>query len=100
MAVDGTIIRADCLSDIAGVSHGFFTRQGGVSTGLYGSLNCGLGSRDDPSLVRENRARVARSLGAPREEVLTLYQIHRATALVVHRPSDPPHTPRAVDLVM
>ena len=99
MAVDGTIIRADCLSDIAGVSHGFFTRQGGVSTGLYRSLNCGLGSQDDPSLVRQNRARVAQCLGAPREEVLTLYQIHSAKALVVDRPFDPLQIPRADALV-
>ena len=43
----------------AGIAHGFFTRHGGVSQGGYASLNCGLGSKDDPAAVRENRARVA-----------------------------------------
>lgn len=99
MAVDGEIIRADCLADIAGISHGFFTRQGGVSTGLYGALNCGLGSRDDPDLVRQNRSRVAKALGAPREEVMTLYQVHSATALVVDRPFEAGKVPRADALV-
>ena len=42
-----------------GIAHGFFTRHGGVSQGIYASLNCGLGSRDDPAAVGENRARVA-----------------------------------------
>src|SRR5690606_11024751 len=99
MAVDGEIIRAECLSDAAGISHGFFTRQGGVSTGIYGALNCGLGSKDDPALVRENRARVARALGAPREEVTTLYQVHSATALVIDAPFPPGAVPRADALV-
>ena len=99
MAVDGEIVRADCLSDAAGISHGFFTRQGGVSTGIYSALNCGLGSKDDPALVRENRARVARALGAPRNEVMTLYQIHSATALVVDAPFSPGEVRRADALV-
>ncbi len=99
MAVDGEIVRAECLSDATGISHGFFTRQGGVSTGIYGALNCGLGSKDDPALVRENRARVARALGAPREEVTTLYQIHSATALVIDAPFAPGAVPRADALV-
>ena len=99
MAVYGEIVRAECLGDAAGISHGFFTRQGGVSAGIYGALNCGLGSRDDPALVRENRARVARALGAPREEVMTLYQIHSATALVIDAPFPAGEVPRADALV-
>lgn len=99
MAIDGEIIRADCLSDVAGVSHGFFTRQGGVSTGLYGALNCGLGSKDDPNLVRQNRTRVARALGAPNDEVITLYQVHSATALAVDGPFEPRKIPTADALV-
>jgi YfiH family protein len=99
VAVEGWIIRAACLSKISGICHGFFTRQGGVSTGLYGSLNCGLGSKDEPASVRENRARVARSLGAEPERVITLYQAHSATALVVEKPLSPGIIPKADALV-
>ena len=99
MAINGEFVRADCLSGLSGISHGFFTRQGGVSTGIYGALNCGLGSKDDPSLVRENRARVAQALGAPGDEVSTLYQIHSATALVVDKPFERGQVPRADALV-
>ena len=92
MPLDGTIIHADCLSDAAaaasGIRHGFFTRQGGVSTGIYASLNCGLGSRDDTASVKINRGRVASALDHPGREVLTLYQVHSATALIVDAPFD------------
>jgi polyphenol oxidase len=83
-------IRAECLSGLREIRHGFFTRAGGVSEGIYASLNCGLGSRDEPRRVIENRARVARALTAPSDEVLTLHQVHSATALIVDR-----HLPRA-----
>jgi YfiH family protein len=99
MSLDGEILRADCLSNLPGIRHGFFTRQGGVSGGLYASLNCGLGSRDDPLLVRENRSRVARSLCATDAAVLTLHQVHSATALVVTGPIAGPSLPRADALV-
>jgi polyphenol oxidase len=99
VAVDGRIIRAACLSEIGGVSHGFFTRQGGVSTGIYGSLNCGLGSKDGPPCVAENRARVARSLGAEPEHIVTLYQVHSATAVVVDKPFARDSLPKADALV-
>ncbi len=99
MGITGEIVRAACLSDLSGIRHGFFTREGGVSAGLYGSLNCGLGSQDDPHLVRENRARVARALGAERPEVMTLYQVHSSTALVVDGPFTSSQLPRADALV-
>jgi copper oxidase (laccase) domain-containing protein len=57
-------ITAPGLEGSAGIRHGFFTRRGGVSQGIYASLNCGLGSRDDAAAVRENRARVAAHLQA------------------------------------
>src|SRR6476659_7635799 len=69
-----------------GVRHGFFTRQGGVSTGLYSSLNCGLGSKDDPESVAENRARVAEMLGTGPDRLLTLFQVHSAKAVVAKKP--------------
>jgi YfiH family protein len=69
------------LLDLPGVRHAFFTRQGGVSAGLYDSLNVGRGSRDDPSDVVENRRRTAAHFGLPAEALSTCYQIHSATAL-------------------
>lgn len=99
MSATGDIIRAECLAGLEGVSHGFFTRRGGVSQGLYGALNCGLGSRDDPRHVRENRSRVALALGAPEAPVLTLHQVHSATALIVEGPFPAGPPPRADALV-
>jgi polyphenol oxidase len=72
--------------DAAGVRHGFFTRQGGVSTGLYASLNCGPGSRDAPENVAQNRARVAELLGVDTNRLLTLFQKHSADAIVADKP--------------
>jgi polyphenol oxidase len=68
---------------LPGVAHGFFTRRGGVSEGVHASLNCGLGSKDAPEAVRENRARVMRHLGAG--ELVTAYQVHGTTAVIVDR---------------
>ena len=65
---------ASGLARLPGIAHGFFTRQGGVSRGIYASLNCGAGSKDDPAAVRENRARVAAHLGA--SNLLSAYQVH------------------------
>lgn len=74
------------LGTIAGIAHGFFGRQGGVSHGLYASLNCGLGSGDAREAVLENRRRVQNAVGA--NTLLTLYQIHSAEAVVVSGPWD------------
>lgn len=59
-----------------GVRHGFFTRQGGVSTGLYDSLNAGLGSNDVREHVVENRARICEALGVQSDQLATPHQIH------------------------
>lgn len=72
------------LLELAGVRHGFFTRQGGVSGGIYASLNAGSGSADAPGAVAENRRRVANWFGA--EGLVTAYQVHSATALVADGP--------------
>ena len=66
----------------AGVRHGFFTRAGGVSTGLYEGLNTGIGSKDDPAAVAENRARVAAHFGGTADDLAACYQIHSAVARV------------------
>ena len=97
-------LRAPALEDFApnGVKHGFFTRAGGVSEGIYAGLNVGLGSSDDRENVRANRARVAEWLGLPVGHLATLHQVHspdvvtltgplgaerpRADALVTDRP--------------
>ena len=62
----------------SGIAHGFFSAEGGVSTGIYGTLNCGPGSKDDPDAVAENRRRVAEAL-APGAQLVSLFQIHSAT---------------------
>jgi purine-nucleoside/S-methyl-5'-thioadenosine phosphorylase / adenosine deaminase len=85
---DRAMFCASTLESCDGIRHGFFTRQGGVSTGIYGSLNCGLGSGDDAENVRQNRALVAQTLGVLPDHLLTLYQIHSATVVVVDKPWD------------
>lgn len=76
-------LQADNLSMLDGIRHGFFTRQGGSSRGLYASLNCGPGSKDDAVAVVENRARVAAHLGSSHDDVQTVYQIHSGNAVAV-----------------
>ena len=66
----------------AGVRHGFFTRAGGVSDGLYAGLNAGVGSRDDPAHVAENRRRVAEWMGGAADDLCGCYQVHSAVARV------------------
>ena len=68
------------------IGHGFFTRKGGVSTGLYGSLNCGAGSDDIAEKVVENKRRVAEAMSVLPQNLLTLYQIHSDTVLTVDAP--------------
>jgi len=84
-------LMARALHDQPGLAHGFFTRRGGVSNGIYASLNCGPGSDDSPDAVAQNRARVTAALGA--NDLVTLYQVHSANALVVDAPW-PLNTPR------
>ena len=92
-----TPLTADRLAALPGIAHGFFTRHGGVSQGGYASLNCGLGSKDDPAAVRENRARVAASLSA--QSLLTAHQIHSATAVIVESAWSTEERPRADAIV-
>ncbi len=78
-----------------GLRHGFFTRNGGVSEGLYGSLNIGLGSNDEPARVAENRGRVADAMEVPRDRLVTPWQYHSAVALAIDRPFGPDDRPEA-----
>ena len=77
------MIEATPLAGLDGIRHRFFTRQGGVSTGLFSSLNCGYGSADSPDNVRENRRRAAAQFGLGEPDLLTLHQIHSTEALTV-----------------
>ncbi|MEI2300235.1 peptidoglycan editing factor PgeF [Ensifer sp. MJa1] len=70
------------------IAHGYFTRKGGVSEGLYRGLNVGLGSNDDRAHVNENRTRVARWFGAPLEHLATVHQVHSPDAIVVDETYD------------
>ena len=91
-------VRAACLAGLEGVTHGFFTRRGGVSRGIYASLNCGPGSGDDPDAVAANRAAAAAALGLAGGRLATAFQVHGNRALFVAAPfAGPP--PRADGLV-
>jgi polyphenol oxidase len=80
------MIQAGLLNEIAGVTHGFFTREGGTSQGLFSSLNCGFGSGDDLEIVARNRALVAGSMGVEPDRLLTLYQEHSPKVITVSEP--------------
>jgi hypothetical protein len=71
------------LTDLPGIRHGFMTRNGGVSDGIYRSLNCGFGSGDESAAVVENRARAARGAGLDPDSLVTAYQVHSAAVAVV-----------------
>jgi len=74
------------LLDLPGVRHGFFTRAGGVSAGLYAGLNVGVGSSDDPAAVGENRRRVTAWFGRSPDDLATCYQTHSDIARIADRP--------------
>jgi polyphenol oxidase len=79
------------------VAHGFFTRRGGVSQGIYASLNCGAGSKDDAAAVRQNRGRVVAHLGA--REIVSAHQVHGTTAVIVREAWPASERPQADALV-
>jgi YfiH family protein len=81
-----TPLQSPRLAALPGVRHAFFTRQGGVSHGLYAGLNVGIGSGDDPAAVTENRRRAAAWFAEPPAALVTAYQIHSATALTTNGP--------------
>ncbi len=69
-----------------GVRHGFFTRKGGASSGLYAGLNCGRGSKDQQDVVATNRARVADAMGVPPDRLAGVNQVHSADVVVITDP--------------
>lgn len=89
------LLRASSIATLPGIRHAFFTRHGGVSNGVYYSLNAGLGSRDLALNVRENRARMALAVGCDPQHFVTAYQVHSADAIVAEAPWTRENAPRA-----
>jgi polyphenol oxidase len=81
-----TPIRSIMLSQLTGIAHGFYGRAGGVSSGIYESLNAGTGSDDDRANVAENRRRIAVDMGVTPDRLMSAYQIHSAEAIMVDKP--------------
>jgi len=93
------MISLSALNEISRIRHGFFTREGGVSAGLYASLNCGPGSKDDAALVAENRARAMALLDLQASALVTNYQVHSPDVVVVEAPFAAGQQPKADALV-
>ncbi len=92
------IIKAEILA-LPGIRHAFFTRRGGVSDGVYASLNGGVGSRDSAERVADNRTRMAAALGVRADRLLTAYQIHSPHVVAVEVPWTSEARPRADAIV-
>lgn len=96
-------LRSSLLDGPAGsngkrIAHGFFTRKGGVSNGIYAGLNVGSGSNDIPELVTENRRRVAEALGVASDHLITVHQVHSPDVVYVAEPLSTPR-PKADAMV-
>jgi YfiH family protein len=92
------MIQASSLS-ANNIRHAFFTREGGVSEGIYQSLNGGIGSNDAPDRVKENRARMAAALGVAPTHLVSCYQIHSPNVIVAEQPWTRETAPRADAIV-
>jgi YfiH family protein len=92
------MIHAPSLS-FPNIRHAFFTRAGGVSQGIYESLNGGIGSKDAPENVRENRARMAAALGVAPTHLVSCFQIHSPNVVVAEVPWTRENSPRADAIV-
>ena len=93
------MISLAALNDAAGIRHAFFTRQGGVSAGLFGTLNCGFGSGDAAEKVAENRARAMAALDLAPDRLVTCHQVHSPDVVTVAAPWRREDNPRADALV-
>jgi YfiH family protein len=92
-------LESPLLSAVPGLRHAFFSRDGGVSDGIYAGLNGGIGSNDDPAKVAENRRRMAEQMGVTTDHFLTLFQVHSPDAVVASAPWDTASRPRADAIV-
>jgi YfiH family protein len=93
------MITLSALNEVNRIRHAFFTREGGVSQGIYTSLNCGPGSRDDGEAVTANRARAMAMLDLPPEALVTVHQIHSPDVVVVDGPWAEGQRPQADAMV-
>jgi YfiH family protein len=93
------MIRSILLERLPGIRHAFFTRDGGVSGGVYRSLNGGVGSQDAPANVADNRARMAAALGVAPARFITAYQVHSPEVVTVDEPWTPAERPHADAIV-
>jgi copper oxidase (laccase) domain-containing protein len=93
------MITLDVLDDCGAVRHGFFTREGGVSQGLFASLNCGFGSGDDPAHVARNRAIAMDRLALAEDRLVTCRQVHSAEVVRVETPWRREDSPAADGMV-
>jgi len=93
------MLQALSLAELEGLRHAFFTRAGGVSQGVYATLNGGVGSNDAPDKIAENRARMATALGVPPDRLLTPYQVHSPAVVIVEAPWTHDNRPRADAIV-
>jgi hypothetical protein len=93
------MLASSLLSAVPGLRHAFFTRDGGVSDGIYAGLNGGLGSNDDPAHVAENRRRMAEQIGVAPTHLIGVHQIHSPDALVATGPWNGTARPKADAIV-
>src|SRR5262245_46737896 len=93
------MLQAASLATLPRIRHAYFTRSGGVSQGVYASLNGGVGSNDAPEKIAENRARMAATLGVRPDRLLTAYQIHSPEVVVAGEPWTRENRPRADAIV-
>jgi copper oxidase (laccase) domain-containing protein len=92
-------VEAPTLAALPGIRHAFFTREGGVSEGLYASLNGGVGSSDAPDNVRENRRRMTEHLGVAPDALASLYQVHSPEVVTVEQAWAQGERPKADGMV-
>ncbi len=93
------MLESPLLSAVPGLRHAFFSREGGVSEGIYAALNGGIGSHDDPAHVAENRRRMAAALQVAPENFLTVFQVHSPDVVVASHAWDTAARPKADAIV-
>lgn len=93
------LIEAAALTGLDGIRHGFFSRKGGVSKGVYTSLNCGFGSSDSADSVAENRRRATIALDSAADDLTTIYQIHGTNVVTVDKSWHYDDAPKADGMV-
>ena len=96
---DIPVIRSNKLSMLPDIEHGFFTRQGGISTGIFASLNCGYDSGDKEENIAENRRRVSKRLSISPHSLISAHQVHGSDVVTIEKPWKRNNTPKADGMV-